>query len=170
MAADADGRRRLTPRLLGALRLLGAAWAAPNTLLGLVAGVAALPFGARMHWRPRELAVAFARYPWGPGGALTLGNTILHTGESLDTRCRTYAHRAGWCEDPEVSIADHERAHVYQYLVLGPLFLPLYFACGGIGARNRFERAADRYAMTGRGWWPWSRDPSDERHARFTDR
>src|SRR5690606_13094409 len=118
----------------------------------------------------RELAFTFARYPWGPGGALTLGNTILHSGGTLDVRCRTYAHRAGLCEDPAVWIADHERAHVYQYLVLGPLFLPLYFACGGIGVRNRFERAADRYAMTGRGWWPWAGDGSDERHGRFTDR
>ena len=42
-------------------------------------------------------------------------------------------------------------------MVLGPLFLPLYFAFGGIGVRNRFERAADRYALSGRGWWPWPR-------------
>ena len=70
-------------------------------------------------------------------------------------------------------LADHERAHVFQYLVLGPLFLPVYFAFGGIGVRNRFERAADRYAMTGRGWWPWniSAPPgADERQERFTDR
>src|SRR3546814_8544627 len=40
-------------------------------------------------------------------------------------------------------------------MVLGPLFLPLYLLCGGISARNRFERAADRYAGFGRGWWPW---------------
>ena len=170
MAADAAGTRGLSPFLLALLRLLGAAWTLPNTLLGLAAGLAALPFGAHARWRPRDLAIVFQRYPWGPGGALTLGNTILHTGDTLDARCRTYAHRAGLCVDPDVSIADHERAHVYQYLVLGPLFLPLYFACGGIGVRNRFERAADRYAMTGRGWWPWSRDGSDERRAGFTDR
>ena len=54
-------------------------------------------------------------------------------------------------------IGDHERAHVYQYLALGILFLPLYFACGGVSHRNRFEQAADRYVMTGRGWWPWPR-------------
>ena len=41
-------------------------------------------------------------------------------------------------------------------LVLGPLFLPLYLACGGLSHRNRFEKAADRYAQTGRGWWPWT--------------
>ena len=150
-----------------ALRLLGMAWTLPNTVLGLAAGTAALALGAHARLRPRELALVFHRFPWGPGGALTLGNTILHTGDDLDGRCRTYAHRAGLCEQPEVGLADHERAHVYQYMVLGPLFLPLYFACGGIGVRNRFERAADRYAATGRGWWPWA---SDERQPRFTDR
>jgi hypothetical protein len=41
-------------------------------------------------------------------------------------------------------------------MALGPLFLPLYGICGGISASNRFEYSADRYAMTGRGWWPWS--------------
>ena len=169
MAADAAGKRGLTAAALAALRLLGAAWTLPNTAVGLVAGIAGMPFGARIGWRPRELAVVFRHYPWGPGGALTLGNTILHTGESLDARCRTYAHRAGHCDEPLVSIADHERAHVFQYLVLGPLFLPLYFVHGGIGVRNRFERAADRYALTGRGWWPWSKDRADERHPRFTD-
>ena len=50
---------------------------------------------------------------------------------------------------------DHERAHVYQAMALGVFFLPLYFLYGGISARNRFEQAADRYAETGRGWWPW---------------
>jgi hypothetical protein len=37
------------------------------------------------------------------------------------------------------------------------LFLPAYFLCGGISWRNRFEQAADRYAQTGSGWWPWPR-------------
>lgn len=173
MAADADGGRSLKPAALALLQLIGAAWTLPNTLMGLVAGIAGLAHGARLGWRARECAVVFERYPWGPGGALTLGNTILHTGESLDGRCRTYAHRAGHCVEPTVVLADHERAHVYQYMVLGPLFLPVYFAFGGIGVRNRFERAADRYAQTGQGWWPWNmgtRPGADERQDRFTDR
>ena len=136
----------------------GALWAVPNTLLGLLAGLAALPFGARMHWRPRELALVFQHYPWGPGGALTLGNVILHTGEHLDVACTTYAHRAGFGTEAPVSLAAHERAHVLQAMALGPLFLPLYLASGGVSARNRFERAADRYARSGRGWWPWAAD------------
>jgi len=135
--------------------VIGGAWTLPNTLLGLVAGVAGLAFGAHARVRRRELALVFHRMPWGPGGALTLGNVILHTGDSLDAPCATYAHRAGHAVEPAIVLADHERAHVFQYMALGPLFLPLYFACGGIGVRNRFERAADRYAHSGHGWWPW---------------
>lgn len=136
--------------------LLGMAWAVPNTVLGLLAGVAGMAFGARAHWSRRDLAIVFNRMPWGPGGALTLGNTILHTGPSLDVQCVTYAHRAGMGIESPIVLADHERAHVFQYMALGPLFLPLYLVCGGIDVRNPFERAADRYARTGRGWWPWS--------------
>ena len=147
------------PRSRAVLRVaqaLGMLWASPNTLLGLVAGVAGIVFGAHAHVSRRERAVVVQRWPWGPGGALTLGNTILHTGDTLDSPCVTYAHRAGHADEPAITIADHERAHVFQYMVLGPLFLPLYLACGGISVRNRFERAADRYAMTGRDWWPWA--------------
>jgi hypothetical protein len=143
----------LARRVLG---LCGALWTLPNTSLGLIAGIAALAFGARAHLSIRECAVVFDRMPWGPGGALTLGNTILHTGDTLDAPCITYAHRAGHRQEPQIVLADHERAHVFQYMALGPLFLPLYLACGGIHARNRFERAADRYALSGRGWWPWT--------------
>lgn len=149
--------------LRGMLGVLGIAWTLPNTLVGLAVGLAALPCGARVHLRRRDLALVFDAVPWGPGGALTLGNVILHTGDSIDSDCLTYAHRAGLCEQPAVRLADHERAHVLQYMALGILFLPMYFLCGGIGVRNRFERAADRYALTGRGWWPWPAPPTDGR-------
>ncbi len=137
------------------VQVLGILWTSPNTLVGLLLGFAALPFGAHVHLRRHDLALVFHRWPWGPGGALTLGNVIVHTGETLDSACMTYAHRAGFCIEPQVMLADHERAHVLQYMALGPLFLPLYFMCGGISVRNRFERAADRYAHSGHGWWPW---------------
>lgn len=140
-------------RLLG---LVGVAWASPYTLAGMVVGVAAMAMGARATWRRDEWMLAFDRVPFGPGGALTLGNVVLNTGASLDVACETYAHRAGWCVEAPVGLRAHEAAHVLQYMALGPLFLPLYFACGGISARNRFERAADRYAREGRGWWPWA--------------
>lgn len=130
------------------------AWTAPNTLIGLLVGVPGLALGAHAQLRRRELAIVFDRLPWGPGGALTLGNVILHTGATLDSPCLTYAQRAGVGDKPAIVLADHERAHVFQYMVLGPLFLPLYLLCGGISRRNPFERAADRYALSGRGWWP----------------
>ena len=130
-------------------------WASPNTLLGLLAGVAGMALGARARLRRDDFAIVFQHMPWGPGGALTLGNVILHTGQDLATPCLTYAHRAGECTEPPILLSDHERAHVLQYMALGPLFLPVYLLCGGVSARNRFERAADRYALTGKGWWPW---------------
>jgi len=152
-AAPGDtGMPRVALRILQAF---GAVWTLPNTMAGLLIGGLGIPFGAHVHVRARDLAVVFHRWPWGPGGALTLGNVILHTGETLDSPCVTYAHRAGHGDEAQIVLADHERAHVYQYMVLGPLFLPLYLACGGISVRNRFERAADRYAHRGHGWWPW---------------
>ncbi len=143
---------RLKQLPLGLAQVLGGAWASPITLAGLLVGLAAVPFGARA--RISDAALVFHHMPFGPGGALTLGNVILHTGRSMDEQALTYACRANGGTEC-VRLGDHERAHVYQYLALGPLFLPLYFLSGGISARNRFEQAADRYARTGRGWWPW---------------
>ncbi len=139
--------------LLRAGQVLGVLWASPLTLAGLFAGAVALLMGANVAFS--DGAVVFRSVPFGPGGALTLGNTILYTGASLDDISLTYHCRAHGGRDC-VRIGDHERAHVYQYLALGPLFLPLYFLGGGISHRNRFEQAADRYALHGRGWWPWS--------------
>ncbi|MGH8211727.1 MAG: hypothetical protein ACREPP_00690 [Rhodanobacteraceae bacterium] len=134
---------------------LGMLWTLPNTLLGLVAGFALLPFGARLRFA--EGALAFKQVPRARG-ALVLGCVILHGGEHLDAICPTYAARCGTVPpNQRVRIGDHERAHVHQYLLFGPLFLPLYFLCGGISARNPFERAADRYALTGRDWYPFRR-------------
>ncbi|MEO7073211.1 MAG: hypothetical protein ABI300_09740 [Rhodanobacter sp.] len=133
-------------------------WTAPNTLLGLGVALAGWVGGARVHWQQRELAWVVSCWPWGSGGALTLGNVIVHTGPTLEVVCHTYTHRAGMGEEPCIGLAAHERGHVLQYMALGPLFLPLYLLCGGISVRNRFERAADRYARCGSGWWPWLAD------------
>ena len=154
MAAD-PGRGRLNAALRITLCVPGVLWTAPNTVIGLAVGIVGIAFGAHAHFRSRDLAIVFHGIPWGPGGALTLGNVILHTGDTLDSPCVTYAHRAGHGDEPLIVLADHERAHVLQYMMLGPLFLPLYLACGGVSVRNPFERAADRYAQCGHGWWPW---------------
>lgn len=142
------------PAWLRPLQVLGALWTSPNTLIGLVGGGVGMLGGSRPHWSARDCALVFHHWPWGPGGAITLGNVILHTGGDLGIRCRTYAHRAGHAVEPWIRLDDHERAHVYQYFVLGPLYLPVYLLCGGVSARNPFEIAADHYAHLGRGWWP----------------
>src|SRR5690606_20650033 len=128
VAADARRRRRAALSLTGwraGRVVLGAAWPLHTTVAGLGLGCAGLAAGARLRGQGPELALVFNRYPWGPGGALTLGNVILNTGPALEVRCRTYACRAGWGAAPMVVLADHERAHVLQYMVLGPLFLPV---------------------------------------------
>ena len=137
------------------MRVAGMVWTLPNTLLGVVLGAIGMLWGARGRISRHEFALVFDRWPWGPGGAMTLGNVIINTLDGLDAECLSYAHRAGECVDPKMRLGDHERAHVYQYMLLGPLFLPLYFLLGGVSARNPLERAADRYAIEGRGWWPW---------------
>ena len=142
------------PVWLRIVQLLGALWTSPNTLIGLAGGLAGLLGGARVRWSARECALVFDRWPWGPGGAITFGNVILHTGHDLSQVCHTYAHRAGHGVEPSIRLDDHERAHVYQYFVLGPLYLPVYLLCGGVSVRNPFERAADHYARHGQGWWP----------------
>ena len=163
MAADPErvGLKRAPAQtgariLRGVVLALGVLWASPWTLAGLLAGVVGTLAGARPRFSLRDRALVFSRWPWGPGGAMTLGNVILATGVDLDAGCSTYEHRAGRCIHPPVRLGDHERAHVYQYMLLGPLFVPVYFLCGGISVRNPFERAADRYALHGRGWWPWA--------------
>lgn len=136
------------------LVVLGNAWTAPNSLLGLILGGLVVPLGARPY--RVQGALAFRCAP-GFTGALTLGCIILHRGQSLDVAVPTYAARACRRAAPCVHLREHERAHVLQYFVLGPLFLPAYFLCGGVSARNPFEQAADRFALTGTGWWPWPR-------------
>lgn len=134
---------------------LGKLWAAPVSLFGVVLGLLALPLGARL--RIEHNALVFARYPVGPGGVLVLGNVMLCTLPSLDVAVPSYASRAALATAEWVDLAAHERAHTYQYEMLGVFFLPLYLLAGGISAGNCFERAADRYAITGKGWWPFPR-------------
>jgi hypothetical protein len=126
--------------------------------MGLIIGGCALPLGAR--FRRTGVMVVVAKFPWGPGGAMALGQVVLTTRDDLAGKVPSYAARTAAPGSPaageRVGLAAHERAHVYQCFVLGPLFLPLYLLCGGISHRNPFERAADRYAATGRGWWPGS--------------
>lgn len=135
------------------LFLLGMIWAIPMSLIGMVAGLLTMPLGSRLKYS--DHALVFSRFPFGPGGAITFGNVILNTTNDLDAIVTTYQCRADGNRNDCIRIGNHERAHVYQYMVLGMFFLPVYFICGGISVKNPMEQAADRYAMTGKGWWPW---------------
>jgi len=132
---------------------LGTLWALPMTAVGLVLGCGALALGARVS--VSDSAIVFSRFRFFSTGALTLGQVILNTGQSLDVPALTYHCRA-FGGDECVRLGTHEQAHVYQYMALGVFFLPLYFLHGGISHTNRFEQAADRYALTGENWWPYT--------------
>ena len=144
--------RKLTSSVLfiaGVLRAL------PMSLVGLTVGLLTMLLGSRLRYS--DHALVFSRFPFGPGGAITFGNVILNTAKDLDAIVTTYQCRADGNRNDCIRIGNHERAHVYQYMALGIFFLPIYFICGGISVKNPMERAADRFAMTGSGWWPWGR-------------
>lgn len=147
----------IKPKQIGLYLLffLGILWALPMSLIGLVGGIMTMPLGSRLRYS--DHALVFSGFPFGPGGAITFGNVILNTANNLDAIVVTYQCRADGNRNDCIRIGNHERAHVYQYMVLGMFFLPVYFLCGGISVNNPMERAADRFAMTGRGWWPWGK-------------
>lgn len=128
---------------------MGKLWTSPNTLLGLLLAIPSGALGARFAFGHNALQVLGC--PVGRG-ALTLGNVILYA-QCAPADC---GHWYG-CDDA-LPLGKHEEAHTHQYQRLGPLFLPLYWALGGISAKNPLERAANAYAAGG-SWWPqsWAR-------------
>lgn len=153
MAASA---RRVVRSILG---VAGAVWALPLTVPMLLIALLAWPFGARFSTCGPMLVVT--RFPIGPLGALALGQVVLSRLPSLDLCVPSYRAREARRRavpspvlEERVHLGRHELAHVRQSLVLGPLFPVAYLLSGGVTHRNRFEQAADRYARSGRGWWP----------------
>lgn len=130
-----------------AVDLVGKAWAAPDTTVGLLAGLASLPFGGHISGVANN-AIQFTNVPWGPGGAITIGNVQLYNGV-LPTQNQNGYDGAG----PPEPYGSHEEGHTYQYQTLGPLFTPVYFLSGGVSGSNPFEQAADNYSRGG-SWWP----------------
>ncbi len=123
------------------LRMLAYVWAAPNTVLGLAAGLVMLVFGGRVRlvsgvaeFHGGLLGRLLAR-PWGTFrcGAMTLGHVIL-----------------GVSEADLIALRRHEHVHVGQYERWGVFFLPAYalssvwqIVHGRRGYRdNAFERKA----------------------------
>ena len=126
---------------------IGKLWTLPNTALGLALGVAGLPFGAKVSFGNN--AIQFSNMPFG-NGAITFGNTILY-GKNIDptTPAGRYNGQGGL-----YPIGDHERAHTYQYEILGPFYALFWIAGGGPRASNPLEDAADNYATGTGSWWP----------------
>ena len=122
-------------------RLLGYAWASPNTVLGVALGGLGAIFGARvrivdgvLEFSGGRLGSYLASPALGcPFRAMTLGHVIL----GIDAAALDCARA-------------HEQVHVRQYEQWGPLFLPAYalsslwqLACGRRCYRdNWFERQA----------------------------
>jgi hypothetical protein len=136
----ADHTQSRTPVVAGPLtRLACYTWAAPTTLVGLVAGTLTLGTGGRV--QPRSGVLEFhgglARWFANRIGfdAMTLGHVIL----GRDALCLEI-------------LRDHEQAHVRQAERWGPFFIPAYLAasilawsCGEHYYRdNWFERDARR--------------------------
>ena len=147
-------RLRQTTRVM--VDAVGKIWTAPNTLAGLLLGAVALTAGARV--RLAHNAIVFHSVPLAHR-AFVLGNVIINPMADLDWRCATYESVARRKRDPlyvleTVHIGKHEEAHTWQYQVLGPFFLPVYALTMLLPSPAPFERAADVYAQTGRGWWP----------------
>lgn len=128
-----------------AVALLRYVWAAPATVVGLLAAGSAVSLGARarvfrgvIEVSGGGLAAVAARLPAGMRfSAITLGHVILGLGPDVLDRVRS-----------------HEHAHVRQYERWGLLFFPLYAGASVIawlGHRspywhNHFECEARREA------------------------
>ncbi len=115
------------------------AWAAPTTLLGLIAGTITLGTGGRVQGRRGALEFHGGFAGWFFDrigfGAMTLGHVILGRDAPILDELR-----------------DHEQVHVRQAERWGPAFLPAYMAASVLAWRrgghyyrdNWFERDARR--------------------------
>ena len=128
-----------------ALGVAGKIWASPNTLLGLVLGLAGVPFGADIGFG--NGAIQFTNYPWGGGlgSALTLGNVQIYP-----TGNRPSDNRHLYNSPTLVNLGLHEQGHTIQAEIFGVFFLPFYLLSGGLPNNNHpFELAANEYARGG---------------------
>jgi RHS repeat-associated protein len=133
----------------GLANLAGEVWTSPNTVVGVLIGLASLGFGGQ-YAGIHNNAMQFTNVPWGSGGALTIGNVQLYNNDTPGTLQPGYDGLG-----PLEPTGLHEEGHTYQYQLLGPFFAPLYFLSGGLAsASNPFEQAADYYSRGG-SWWPW---------------
>ena len=139
---------------------LGKIWALPNTVIGTVIGLASLPFGG--HADLGYNGIVFSNLPFG-NGALTLGNTILTNSSFADLSQNIptyYARQYGDAAAMDLNGCTrtnygwHEGAHIFQYQLLGPLYLPVYLLTHPFSASSPFENAADQYGAGQGNWVP----------------
>jgi len=127
------------------LNIVGKIWTAPNTAIGLIWGgvgyAAGLLPGVSMPTISfGNNAIQFENHPLMKFGAIAFGNAISYA--------KDYGpNRTGDSYGRKTNNGLHEKGHTYQYQLLGPLFLPIYFSSGGISARNPWEQAADNFAL-----------------------
>ena len=146
------------PSALFFVDAIGKFFALPYTCIGVTIGVPFLLTGSRCEIAYN--AIVFHRFPLAKR-AFVLGNVILSPYTNLDLAMMTYecaARAKRGLPLPQVRtvhLGKHEEAHTWQYQVLGPLFLPVYLLSLLLPSPTPFERAADRYAHNGEGWWPW---------------
>src|SRR5579862_3890908 len=117
-------------------------WTLPTTSVGLLVGVACVPFGARWQVHSGVLECHGGGVSWllehatmlqGGALAMTLGDVVLGRSTAVLDLTRT-----------------HERVHVRQAHRWGPFFIPAYFAASllawlqrkGAYRGNWFEREA----------------------------
>jgi hypothetical protein len=99
-------------------RTVAYAWASPNTLLGLIAGLAVLGFGGRA----RLVCGNLEFY----GGRL---GTLVSSAHAYSFEAITFGHAILGVSAAQLEAArQHEHVHVAQYERWGPLFLPAYGA------------------------------------------
>ncbi|MDO8379994.1 hypothetical protein [Phenylobacterium sp.] len=112
--------------------LLGKAWNAPNTAIGLGYGLAGYGLGKVMGKNPhidvRKDSIQFTNNPLGGVGAITLGNAVVFNGNPYDPHD---SDGPDWTNDKAMSPLEaarnaegHELQHVKQGEQLGPLYLP----------------------------------------------
>jgi len=141
----------------GALDLAGKAWNSPNTALGVIGGLAGVPFGASIHFGNN--AIQFWDYPWGGGGALTLGNSQIYAWPVTPANGPNNIWWPRYDNTADIRLGFHEEQHTYQSQLLGPLFLPVYGLLGGISGSNPLEQNADDHSAAVAGSRPVTARP-----------
>jgi hypothetical protein len=112
---------------------LGFVWTLPNTVLGVLAGL--LTFQ-----RPR-LAHGLLLFDRSPRGLTSFLRAI-------DREAMTLGYVVVSASPVEGRLLAHERCHVQQSRVWGPLFIPVYLALAAVYGyrRHPMERAAEEQA------------------------